>query len=187
MKTLWRVFSFFLVCTLICGAGYTALVTGLAQLFWPYQSGGSLVVQNNRVLGSALVAQPFSNLGYFWPRPSSSGYSALPASGSNLGPTSAKLKHHIANNRARLSLLNHVAESEISEEMLTFSASGLDPHILASSAVMQVERIARARQMGSEARLGLLQLIGRHSKKRLGFLGEDIVNVFLLNLALDQL
>ncbi len=184
VRQLYVATVFTLVTTAIFGGGYPLLVTAAAGLLFPRQANGSLVESNGRAIGSSLIAQPFSTAGYFRPRPSAAGtgYDAAASSGSNLGPTSEALVSRVAADRRRLAGTNHAAAVPI--ELVTTSASGLDPHLSPAGADFQVPRVASEREVDEVA---LRQLIAEMTEPRqLGILGEPRVNVLMLNLALDE-
>lgn len=184
VRQLYVAVLFTLITTAVFGLGYPMLVTGAAQLLFPRQANGSLVERNGVTIGSSLIAQPFSTAGYFWPRPSAAGkgYDATASSGSNLGPTSAALISRVAADRERLALTNPAVAVPI--ELVTTSASGLDPHLSPAAADFQVPRIARERGVSQAF---VRQLVSDMTEPRqLGILGEPRVNVLLLNLALDE-
>ena len=145
VRQLYVATLFTLVTTAVFGLGYPMLVTGAAQLLFPRQANGSLVERNGETIGSSLIAQPFSTAGYFWSRPSAAGkgYDATASSGSNLGPTSAALISRVAADRERLSVTNPTVPVPI--ELVTTSASGLDPHLSPAAADFQVPRVASER------------------------------------------
>jgi K+-transporting ATPase ATPase C chain len=173
---------------LLTGVAYPLLVTGLAQLIFPYQAGGSLIKDDRgSLVGSALIGQRFSNPAYFQPRPSAAGepgYDPTASGGSNLGPTSQKLRDRAISDLDRLKKENPEAASSVPAELVTASASGLDPHLSLAGALWQAPRVARARGVAPERLEALVRsyLEGRDW----GFLGEPRVNVLLLNLALDR-
>lgn len=176
----------FALLTLITGVVYPLLVTGLAQAVFPHQANGSLIEQDGRLLGSALIGQSFDDPKYFWGRLSATSpnpYNAAASSGSNLGPSNPAL---VAAVKARIEALqsadpgNH---APIPVDLVTASASGLDPHISVAAAQVQARRVARVRGMGLDQ---VLALVNHYTEGRqFGFLGEPRVNVLQLNLALD--
>jgi K+-transporting ATPase ATPase C chain len=177
-----------LLLCLLTGLLYPGVVTGLAQLLFPWQAHGSLVTANGRVVGSALIGQPFTRPEYFHPRPSAAGqgYDATASAGTNKGPTDRKLADTlIAGAVARAVEEDGAVRGRIPADMATASASGLDPHISPANAELQIARVARARGIPADS---LRAVVRRHTEGRqLGFLGEPRVNVLLLNLALDSL
>ena len=169
--------------SLLCGVAYPLAVTGIAQAAFPAQANGSLVELNNKLIGSQHIAQGFTEARYFHPRPSAASFNASASSGSNLGPSSKVLHARIAAELARLKAENPGAP--VPAELVYASASGLDPELSPAGARFQIARIAAARQLRPE---GLESLIAEHTKSRLlGLLGEPVVNVLALNLALDAL
>jgi K+-transporting ATPase ATPase C chain len=175
------------VTLVLTGLVYPLVVTGAAQAVFPRRADGSLVESGGRVVGSELIGQRFTEARYFQPRPSAAGadgYDAASSSGSNLGPTSAKLRGRIEAERERLATENPSAPGPVPVELLTTSASGLDPHLSPEAAFWQAPRIAAARGVPVER---VETLIRRHVEERdLGFLGEPRVNVLLMNLAMDH-
>ncbi len=171
--------------TVVTGLFYPALVTGIAQVAFPFQANGSLLSQHGQVKGSALIGQSFTDPKYFWSRPSATSpfpYNAESSSGSNLGPTNPEL---LAKVQERVKALRQGQPGEdklIPVDLVTSSGSGLDPHLSPAAALYQVSRVARARGL-SEARVQ--QLVRQHTEDRqVGILGEPRVNVLRLNLAL---
>jgi K+-transporting ATPase ATPase C chain len=176
------------VTLLLTGIAYPLAVTGLAQLLCPGRANGSLLTDDQgRIVGSELIGQTFASAAYFQPRPSaagSAGYDPMVSSGSNLGPTSAKLKERAARDLDRLHAANPDAARIVPADLVAASGSGLDPHLTVEGALWQVPRIARARGLAPERVRAVVdaEIEGRD----LGLLGEPRVNVLILNLALDR-
>ena len=173
------------VTTVLLGLVYPMVVTVLAQAIFPAQANGQLIVRDGQVIGSPLIAQEFSSPQYFHPRPSAagSGYDAANSAGSQLGPTNRKLIDTIRENVASARRDNPGRPVPI--DLVTASASGLDPHISPAAAEFQVPRVARTRGISEH---DLRRLVLEHTDGRQwGFLGEPRVNVLELNLALDKL
>lgn len=176
-----------LVLTLLLGLAYPLALTGLAQLAFPQQAGGSLLQRDGGAVGSRLIGQAFQDPRYFWPRPSATTppYNAAASGGSNLGPTNAALHAAVEQRAAALRAADPGNTAPIPADLVTASASGLDPHISPEGALWQAPRVARARGL-DEARVR--ELVRAHIEPRsLGLFGEPRVNVLLLNLALDEL
>ena len=172
-----------LVTTAIFGLIYPLAVTGLAQLLFPHQANGSLIVKNGQVFGSQLLGQTFSSPGYFRARPSNAGagYDASQSSGSNLGPTNHQLIDRVKADVAKLHAEN--PNAAIPVDLVTASGSGLDPEISPAAAEFQIPRVARERNMSED---DVRSLIAKHTLGRqFGFLGEPRVRVLELNLDLD--
>jgi len=173
----------------LCGI-YPLIVFGAAQLFFPHQADGSLLVdKSGAIRGSALLAQNFTGAQYFHPRPSAAGangFDATSSSGSNLGPTSSNLVANITQNIANYRAENNLAtDKPVPADAVTESASGLDPHISPANAEIQIPRVAKARGISEEQ---LRKLVHQNTSGRdLSLFGEPRVNVMTLNFALDQL
>jgi len=173
------------VLTMLTGLVYPLVVTGIAQIVFPRQANGSLVRHGDRVVGSSLIGQPFDAPQYFWSRPSATApaYNAGASAGSNLGPSNPALHGAVAARIAALRAVDPGNTAPVPVDLVTASASGLDPHISPAAAAWQVARVARARQV---AEADVRALVARHTQGRqFGVLGEPRVNVLALNLALD--
>lgn len=172
------------VTTVLLGVAYPLAVTGLAQALFHDKANGQLIERDGRLVGSRILGQPFTSAGYFYSRPSAAGagYDAGASSGSNLGPTNKKLIERVAADVARVGTGNPGVLVPI--DLVTTSGSGLDPHISPAAAAFQVPRVARQRRLSPDA---VRQLVATHTEGRqFGVLGEPVVNVLMLNLALDE-
>jgi K+-transporting ATPase ATPase C chain len=187
MKQLRPAILMTLVLCVITGLIYPGVVTGLAQMLFPRQANGSLVTVNGRVVGSALIGQPFTKAEYFHGRPSAagSGYDATASSGTNKGPTDLKLADTLIAQAVDAAVKEDGAvKGKVPADMATSSASGLDPDISPANAFLQVARVARARGIDSTRVRALVD--ARVEGRQFGFFGEPRVNVLLLNIALDS-
>jgi len=177
----------FIVFTIICGAIYPAVVTGVAYAIFPKQAKGSfIIVKNGKELGSTLIGQPFSDPKYFWPRPSAAndfGYNSMGSSGSNSGPTNPDYLKTVGD---RVKALRDTGVTgPVPADLVQASASGLDPHISPESALLHAPRVAKVRNLSEEV---VRKAVAQATEGRqLGFLGAPRVNVLVLNLELDKL
>lgn len=172
--------------TVVCGIVYPLAITAISQIVFPRQANGSLIKVGDKVIGSEIIGQNFTRPEYFHPRPSATGttpYDAANSNGSNFGPTNQKLIDRVKASVEQFRKENPDYQGPIPADLLTTSASGLDPHISPDSARAQVPRIAKARGVGADR---LNSLIGQFTEKPdLGLLGEPRVNVLKLNMSLD--
>ena len=172
--------------TLITGVAYPLVVTGVAQMIFPGQANGSLIVKDGKVVGSAVIGQVFDEPKYFWGRPSATrpfGYDAAASSGSNLSPTNPALVSAVQGRVEALRAADPGNSAPVPVDLVTASGSGLDPHISPAAALYQIPRVARERKLAPDA---VRALVERHTEGRFwGLLGEPRVNVLALNLDLD--
>ena len=186
MKQLIIATKITILLAVLTGLIYPVVITGLAQVLFPRQANGSLVAANGKVVGSELLGQSFTRSEYFHGRPSAAGngYDGTASGGSNLGPTSQKLADRVRDDLKKFHAENPGFTGEAPADLVTASASGLDPHISPASAEAQVARVAAARGIPTDR---LRQIVADHTEGRqFGILGESRVNVLQLNLALDQ-
>jgi K+-transporting ATPase ATPase C chain len=188
LTELKRALGLFALLTVVTGLVYPGLVTGLAQALMATKANGSLIVLDGKARGSALIGQPFSEPRYFWGRPSATApqpYNGMASSGSNLGPTNPVLVDAVRDRVAALREADPGNDGPIPQDLVTASASGLDPHISVAAAEYQLPRVARVRGIDEAA---LRALLAQHTEDRqLWVLGERRVGVLRLNLALDAL
>ena len=175
------------VFTVVTGIAYPVVVTVIAQLVFPYQANGSLIIKDGKTVGSTLIGQPFDDPKYFWSRPSATspfGYNAGASAGSNLSPTNADLIKTVQGRVDALRAADPGNTAPVPVDLVTASGSGLDPHISPAAALYQVGRVARARKLDEGIVRGL---VAQYTQGRVfGLLGEPRVNVLELNLALDS-
>jgi len=186
LKNLKQAVVILALLSVLTGIIYPLLVTAVAQLAFPSKANGSIIYKDGKAVGSELIGQAFSDPKYFWGRPSAtSGYpdNAMASGGSNLGPTNPALADAVKARAIALLAADSDNKSPIPVDLVTASASGLDPHISPAAALYQVPRVARARGLSEEMLKGL---VAKHTENRqLGLLGEERVNVLELNLELD--
>jgi K+-transporting ATPase ATPase C chain len=179
--------TLFFLFTLLTGVVYPLVVTLIAQVAFPHRANGSVVERNDQPIGSELIGQQFDDPRYFWGRPSATDkvpYNAASSGGSNLGPTNPDLLKSIKERVEAIRQAHPDQTGPVPADLVTASASGLDPHISPAAAEYQVARVAKARGMTEDV---VRQLVASHTQKRtLGLLGEPRINVLQLNLALDE-
>jgi potassium-transporting ATPase KdpC subunit len=182
-------FKILLIMTVLTGIIYPVLMTGVAQLLFPSKSNGSLIVRDGKIIGSKLIGQKFDSSIYFWSRPSATDYNAVPSGATNYGPTSDTLKKLSRARGLLFAQMNSVTDvNAVPEEMIFASGSGLDPEISPEAALLQVDRIVKARHFDNNQKQKLLETIKKMSEKPQYLLfGEKRINVLLLNLMLDKL
>jgi len=186
LSQLWPALRINIFLTILLGIAYPLVITGISQVVFPHQANGSLITKNGQVIGSELIGQNFTKPEYFQPRPSAAGngYDATASGASNYGPTNQKLIDRVKASVAQFHKDNPDYHGPIPADLLTASASGLDPDISPASAQVQIPRVAKARGISEDQ---LTQLVAQHTQAPdLGILGEPRVNVLDLNLALDQ-
>jgi K+-transporting ATPase ATPase C chain len=188
VKQIKIAFILLLLLSILTGLIYPAIVTGIAQLFFPQQANGGLIILNNKLIGSTLIGQNFTDVKYFWGRPSATtpfAYNAQNSSGSNLGPSNPDLVTTLTTRANTLHKIDPQNKKWIPIDLVTASASGLDPEISPLAAFYQIPRVAKARGIAEPQLSNLIQ----HSiiNRTFGILGEPRINVLLLNLALDNL
>jgi K+-transporting ATPase ATPase C chain len=188
MKQLKPAVLSLLLLTVLTGVAYPLAVTGITQVLFPAQANGSLLLRADTVVGSALIGQPFDDPKYFWSRPSGTGpvaYNGAISSGSNLGPLNDDLTSAVEGRIAALRAADPGNAAPVPIDLVTASGSGLDPHISPAAARYQLGRVARVRGVSEATVLGLVA-VHTHARQ-LGLLGEPVVDVLALNLALDAL
>lgn len=181
--------KFLFVMTILTGIIYPLVMTGIAQVTYPSKSNGSLILKDDKVIGSELIGQKFDSSIYFWSRPSAIGYNPIPSGASNYGPTSDTLRKLVNARRLNFSTANSITDGfAVPKEMIFASGSGLDPHTSPEAAQLQIDRISEARHFNSDQKQRLLQSVKDMSEKpQFLFLGEERINVLLLNMELDKI
>ena len=181
--------KFLLGMTFLTGIIYPLLMTGIAQVSFPTKANGSLVYKDGKIAGSEFIGQQFDSTVYFSSRPSATGYNPVPSSGSNLGPTSIKLSTQVTERRRAFAERNALPDTTaIPVEMLFASGSGLDPHISPEAALLQVNRVSLSRNFTEAQKQQVIQLVKNKTEGPQFFIfGEPRINVFELNLALDNI
>ncbi|MEM5557971.1 K(+)-transporting ATPase subunit C [Aliarcobacter cryaerophilus] len=168
--------------TILLGFIYPLIVLGIGNLIFPFNSKGSLIEEDNKIVGSIHLGQNFTKTGYFISRPSNSNYDSMASGGTNLAQTNPKLIENIDNRRD--DIFARFKDNNIPIDLLTTSSSGLDPHISKNSAIFQIKTIAKERNLDIKS---IEKIVEKHIEKRyLGIIGEERVNVLLLNIALDK-
>lgn len=181
MKTITTALRVLLTLSVLTGVIYPLFIYGVAELFFPWKANGSLILKNNKVVGSELIAQKFASNQYFYARPSADDYNTAPSAASNFGPTSQALKDAIDKRKSQYG-------ANAPAELLTTSGSGLDPHLSPESVLFQLDRVVAARGFNEAKKQKLVDTIERLTEEPwLGFLGAKKVNILKLNLALDEL
>lgn len=180
--------ALFVTLSVLTGLIYPLVTTGVAKLAFPHQAAGSLIERNGQVIGSSLIGQAFSSPGYFWGRPSATSpmpYNAASSGGSNLGPTNPDLTQTVKERIAALKAADPGNTAPVPVDLVTASASGLDPQISPAAADYQIARVARARKLPEEI---VRKLVEQHTQAGawMGLLGDPTVNVLELNLDLDK-
>ena len=174
-----------IVALTLCGFVYSLVATGLGQVIFPDQANGSLILENDRVVGSRLVAQPFIQTQYFQPRPSAAHYDPMAMAGSNMAVTNPALHQAIDARLNKIAVQEQIEKSKIPVDLVTASGSGIDPEISVQSAFIQVKRVAQVRQISEQE---VTKLVQQYTEQpTFGILGEARVNVLELNLALDHI
>jgi K+-transporting ATPase ATPase C chain len=189
MKTIIISFKIFLFLTILTGIVYPLFITGITQILFPAEANGSLLFKDTRLIGSNLIGQQFDSAIYFSSRPSAISYNPLPSGGSNFGPTNAKLDSLVTERKKQFIIFNELDSlTIIPSEMLFASASGLDPHISPEAALLQVDRIIKARNFNKNQKQELIQCINNLAEvPQFLWLGEERINVLLLNLETDKI
>jgi K+-transporting ATPase ATPase C chain len=189
MRSLIISLKIFLFFTILTGIIYPLLVTAIAQIAFPSQANGSLILKNNVVVGSKLLGQQNDSTIFFSSRPSAISYNPLPSGGSNYGLTNLKLKELVAERKRHFLAFNQLdSTTVVPSEMLFASASGLDPHISVTSALLQVDRISKARNLNASQKQKMIEIVNEmRETPQFLCLGEERINVLLLNIKLSEI
>ncbi|MFN8257464.1 MAG: potassium-transporting ATPase subunit KdpC [Bacteroidales bacterium] len=189
MKTLFNALMLFLILTLVTGVAYPLFITGVAQIAFHENANGSLIVKDKTIAGSELIGQQFDSVIYFTSRPSVLNYNPLPSGGSNYGLTNTKLKNLVDERKKNFIGFNHLdSNTVVPSEMLFASGSGLDPHISPEAALLEVDRISKARNFNNAQVQNLKKLIENNTELPQYLLfGQKRINVLKLNMELDKL
>jgi K+-transporting ATPase ATPase C chain len=181
--------KYFLIITILTGIIYPLFITVISIILFPDKASGSMIEKEGKIIGSKLIGQKFESDKYFWSRPSAIDYNPMPSGGSNSGPTSAALQKFYQDKQKNFSEKNFVKDiASVPNEMFFASASGVDPNISPISALFQVERIVKTRKFNKAKKEKVIELIDSLTEKpQFGFLGNEVVNVLLLNIELDKL
>jgi K+-transporting ATPase ATPase C chain len=180
--------KFLMVMIALTGIIYPLFMTGVAQIIFQAKANGSLITKDGKIIGSELIGQKFDTTIYFWSRPSAIDYNPIPSGASNFGPTSKALKKQVVDRCVLFAAKNSIADTlTIPKEMIFASASGLDPHISPKAALLQVDRIAKARNFDSDKKQKLIQCVKNLSEApQFLCLGEERINVLVLNIELNK-
>ncbi len=189
MKNLMISLKIFLFFTILTGIIYPLLISGIAQVVFPEEANGSILIKDGKAIGSTLIGQQFDSTIYFSSRPSAISYNPLPSGGSNYGLTNKILKKMVIERKCKFINFNQLDSlTEIPSEMLFASASGLDPHISPKAAILQVDRISKSRNFNETQKQQLINLVFHQTEKRqFDLLGEERINILLLNIELDKI
>jgi potassium-transporting ATPase KdpC subunit len=189
MKKLIIAIKMFILFTVLTGLAYPLFLTGIGQIFFSEKVNGSIIIRNNSPVGSKLIGQNFDSIIYFSSRPSAISYSPIPSGGSNYGLTNKLLVENVIKNKNHFLFFNGLDSlTTIPSEMLFSSASGLDPHISPLAAKLQVDRVAKARNFSENQKNEIIKLVGLLTEKpQFLCLGEERINVLMLNLKLDNI
>jgi potassium-transporting ATPase KdpC subunit len=188
MKQILNTCLLLLTLSIVTGILYPVCITAVAYSFFQTQAKGSLLRNHDKVVGSKLLGQNFTNSIYFWPRPSAVGYNPLPSGASNLSPVNLALKDSVDHRRSIFASANHISQKEVAPDMIFTSGSGLDPHISPLAAKQQVERVCLARNFGNVERNKVYTLVNELQEgPQWGIFGEYRVNIVALNRGLDSL